>query len=197
MHKTAFASDKGLLAAFHKGSNTALGQIFNLYYKPLVFFANKIINDLPEAEDITAESFYYLYTHRHDFHSLPKIKAFLYMANRNSCLNWLKAQRRHHASHQEIAYLSASTEEPNTSFINKNLYPDIIHNAQQLPEKCRSIFELIFYDGKKTDEVAHILGISTKNVTNQKLKAIKFLRQSLLNKDLLPLVFILICAGNN
>jgi RNA polymerase sigma-70 factor (family 1) len=188
MYTNKFASEDILIDQFTKGDNVALRHIFNLYYKPLVFFASKLINDLPEAEDITAESFYFLYSHRHDFHSLPAIKAFLYMANRNACLNSLKAKRRHQASHHEISYLSQGNSTSQQTGMDAAALANIPQLINELPYQCAQVFKMIYYDGMKTGEIAQVLGLSNQTILNHKQRAIKFIRQALHKRHILLLL---------
>jgi RNA polymerase sigma factor (sigma-70 family) len=194
MYKEPFSSEETLLRHFHNGSNSALKHIFSLYYKPLVYFANKIINDLPQAEDITAESFYKLYIRRQCFDSLPHIKAFLYMACRNACLDWQKTQRRHQRSHSEIRYLAPAGETQLHAAGEAVAFAEISTHINGLPAQCALIIKMIFYQGMKTEEIATALGTSAKTVLNQKLKAIRLIRLALAKKHLLP-VFIYSLLG--
>lgn len=180
-----------LLVKFKDGNNKALQRIFTLWYKPLVYFANKIINDLPQAEDITAESFYYLYTHRSDFQSLPAIKAFLYMANRNACLNFLKARRRHQASHQEVLYLSSSSADDKQHLDDlSQKIPSLLHN---LPLQCRQVFTMIYFHGMATKDIAAALGLSNQTVLNHKQRAVHYLRLALQKQGCLLMFSAALC----
>jgi RNA polymerase sigma-70 factor (family 1) len=188
MYTNKFVSEDIVITQFQQGNNIALQQIFNLYYKALVFFANKIINDLPEAEDITAESFFALYNRRENFQSLPQVKAFLYMANRNACLNWLKAKRRHQASHQEIVFLSVPHYTLNQQTVEATVLAQLPKLIAKLPQQCAQVFKMIYYEGMKTGEIAQALGLSNQTVLNHKQRAIRFIRQALNEKHLLLLL---------
>ncbi|WP_315818083.1 helix-turn-helix transcriptional regulator [Paraflavitalea speifideaquila] len=48
------------------------------------------------------------------------------------------------------------------------------------------MFKYIFFNGFTTDQIARQLNISPQTVINQKTRALKLLRLSLLKKDLLP-----------
>ena len=59
---------------------------------------------------------------------------------------------------------------------------------EKLPPKCREIFELNRFEGKRYKEIAEQLNISLKTVENQMGKALKVMREEL--KELLPLLLI-------
>ena len=62
------------------------------------------------------------------------------------------------------------------SMIQAEVLGEISHRIEELPNKCRQIFKLIFYNNLSTAEVSSKLGISNQNVLNQKAKAIQILR---------------------
>ena len=60
---------------------------------------------------------------------------------------------------------------------------------RELPEQCRTIFQLSRFEELKYREIAVQLGISEKTVENQMGKALKILRMKLV--DFLPLIIVL------
>ncbi|MFT3824737.1 MAG: sigma-70 family RNA polymerase sigma factor [Chitinophagaceae bacterium] len=56
----------------------------------------------------------------------------------------------------------------------------------ELPEQCRTIFQLSRFEGLKYHEIANQLQISVKTVENQMGKALKVLRSKLV--EFLPLI---------
>lgn len=64
---------------------------------------------------------------------------------------------------------------------------------QKLPEKCREVFEMNRFEGKKYSEIAETLNISVKTVEAQMSKALKILKQEL--KDYIT-IFILLLIKN-
>ncbi len=50
-------SDTAFIAALHRRQPEAVKELFNLLYKPLIYFAEKLVNNKQEAEDIVGTSF--------------------------------------------------------------------------------------------------------------------------------------------
>src|SRR5882762_3416517 len=100
-----------IIRGLKKRHSHALTYIFKRHYKPLCYFAWQLTGNKPEAEDIAGEVFIKLWRRHNDFNSLQNIKAFLYIATRNACFDYLKHVQRKNASHEELFYLAENSEE--------------------------------------------------------------------------------------
>jgi RNA polymerase sigma-70 factor (ECF subfamily) len=65
----------------------------------------------------------------------------------------------------------------------------------KLPEKCREIFELSRFEGKKYTEIATQLNISVKTVETQMSKALQILKTEL--RDYLAIMLFLLLKNIN
>src|SRR5690242_14519138 len=90
-------------------------QVFKFLHKslfrPIRFFAGKLVPDQTAAEDIATESFIKLWEQRNGFDTLPQIKKFLYTTTRNACLNHLRDAQRHAKIHLDIASVTAAVSD--------------------------------------------------------------------------------------
>ncbi|WP_127125614.1 RNA polymerase sigma factor [Pseudoflavitalea rhizosphaerae] len=181
--------EKEIIEAFILGEEAAFEQVYKTYFKRLAYFANKLIGDPEQAEDITTEALLKLWDRRRQFDNPSHIKSWLYLTVRNACVNHLQETERHNRSHQEIGYLTTVNEEDHDRHrIDAELINEIYQQLQTLPGQCAQVFELIYFRGKSTSETAELLNTSTKNVLNQKLKAIKILKALLLKRGLMLLL---------
>lgn len=181
--------EKEIIEAFILGEESAFEQVYKTYFKRLAYFANKLIGDPEQAEDITTEALLKLWDRRRQFDNPSHIKSWLYLTVRNACINHLQETERHNRSHQEIGYLTNVNEEDHDRHrIDAELINEIYQQLQTLPGQCAQVFELIYFRGKSTSETAELLNTSTKNVLNQKLKAIKILKALLLKRGLMLLL---------
>ena len=92
--------DNLLLAGFQDGDSWADKQVFDLYYGPLVLFADRITGNLAAAEDIACEALEKAIDRRLDFAALSKLKRFLYQVVHNAAINQVTADRRHRVIHE-------------------------------------------------------------------------------------------------
>jgi len=187
-----FLEKDNWLSAFNQGSSSAFGIIFENYNKILFSCAMQLVKDKEQAEDIVSEAFTKLWQRHEVFQNEDHIKAFLFVATRNACLNYLRHIQRRTASQSELSYLQRDKDDQDiiTDMIEGELLRKIYPLIETLPGKCKIIFKLIYFEDNSTDEVAQKLHITPRNVLNQKRRAIQ-----LLKKRLLVAVFVSFCLN--
>lgn len=187
---TAFANDTELIAALKQNIPGAFDQVYESYYRPLCYFAEKLSGDRATAEDLASETFIKLLQKNTNFENIVALRSFLYTVTRNACLDHIKMQNRHQASHEEMR-LRANEEEQTIehSIIKSEVLRAIYTAIEQLPEKYKDIVHGALIEGKKTDEMANALNLAPQTVKNRKAEGLKLLRLALLkNETLSPLV---------
>ncbi len=195
----AMQEEKNWAESLRNGEDLALSFYFKLHAKSLGFFANRLINDLPEAEDIVADCFVKVWERRKDFQTEENIKAFLYISCRNACLDYLRRDKVKTLAQQ--AYLNQQ-EEGEDNILNYIVTAEVLaildEEIKLLPENYREVFKLMYFDLKKTDEIAAELGLSVQTVRNYKTRAIALLKTSMLKKGISSmgiLAFLLFTEG--
>jgi len=178
-------SDQQIILAFNAGDEESLSHFFKLHARSLKYFAEKLILDMAEAEDIVADCFYKLWQKRTEFDTTQNIKAFLFISCRNACLNYLRGLKRKTAA-QEHYFIQL--EESEDTILNEIIETEFLQilNAEidHLPEKIKEVFKLIYFDGKRTDEIAMQLNVSVKTVRNQKARAVELLKTAFLKRGM-------------
>lgn len=168
---------------FRSGNEQATAHFFDLHYKSLCYFSTRLVNDRLQAEDIVSDCFLKLWQRRQDFQTGQNIKAFLYISCRNACMNYLQHLKVKTTVQQ--AYLKQLEQGKETilyEIIKTEILGIVSSEIDQLPEKMGEIFKLLYFEGKKTDEVAVELNLSVQTVRNQKTKAIDLLKAALLKR---------------
>lgn len=180
-----FIHDSDLIIAFHRDDAVAIRYLYSMHYRALCYYAEKLIHDKAEAEDIAVNSFVKLLHKKNDFDNLSDIKAFLYTATRNSCFDFIRKEKSHQSSHKEIAHMADVHEDMDLDKISAEVMQAIYLEIENLPKQCGQVFKLIFFNGMTTSEIAEHMNISPKTVLNQKAKAVQMIRLALLKKELL------------
>jgi len=165
-------------------SHQTFGELFERHYRAICYFVFQIIRNEEQAEDIAAECFQKVWANRMNFSELPSIKAFLYKAAINASLNYLKSAKVRSIAHDEILYLAEHTEDFILAKIMKaQLLNHIYDKVEELPEKVKVVFNLIYLDGLSTKEISEKLNTSEQNVRNAKTRALNLIKKSLVHKD--------------
>lgn len=184
------ASEISQLEAIRGGDETAFEMIFKEYYQTLCRYANSFLNDREEAEEVVQASFLTIWEKRSTLFITTSLKAYLYQAIRNRCLNVIKHEKvkQQHAKHEAVMTVSHYEATSNTVLSNE-LEQKIYLAMQALPEQCRLVFKLSRFEELKYQEIADQLNISVKTVENQIGKALKIMREQL--REYLPIILLL------
>ncbi|MBN8673965.1 MAG: RNA polymerase sigma-70 factor [Chitinophagales bacterium] len=180
-----------LTAQLAKRDSSAFEEVFKTYFKNLHAYACTILKDEADAEEAVQQVFFKLWERAEHLSFSGSVAAYLYRAVHNQCLNQLKHQKVK-ANHQLHVAYSMKNESVNgpVKMISKELEQKIREALNELPEQCRTVFQLSRFEEMKYREIADHLDISIKTVENQMGKALKQLRLKLV--DFLTLLFLII-----
>jgi len=166
-----------------------LKQYFDAHFNQLVLSAIRYVNDYNKAQDIVQDVFVKVWQNIDDLKQVDDMKAYLFKAVKNSCLNYIrdsKVKQKFIAVSDDLhASFEKSAEENKIDDETNNR----IHKAvSKLPDHWREAFVLSKYDNLKYHEIARELNISQKTVEKYISKSLQLLRHEL--KDLLLLGII-------
>lgn len=182
-------TDNDLLIAIKNGDKSAYQHVFHTYYKYLCNFAFNIVKDKDSAEEIVQEIFYILWDKHSTIEIHTSLKAYLFRAVQNKCINQLKhidIREKYKEYNQE--QISHNEQQVDDAVSANELAIKINEAINELPTERKRIFILSRKQGLKNREIAETLDISIKTVENQMGKALKFLREKL--EDYLPFFII-------
>lgn len=184
---------KDWFSEFKAGSDLAFRHYFDQYHQLLFYTAYRMVREVEAAEDIVSDAFQKLWEYREKISSENHIGAFLRTVTRNISLNYIKHEERKTASEEELRYLNEDVEK--TDLVRDMIEAEMTRNVgkaiEGLPKMCKAVFKLIFYEHATTKEVAQRLGISERNVLNQKARAILLLKGLLTSLLLLSFTYLL------
>ena len=159
-------------------------EVFIKYYCKLLRFAGEYVGDKQEAENLVQDAFLGLWKSKDELERINNMNAYMFRLVRNRCLDYLK----HKANEQEYAKgvmqtvdyrLSALDSFNETGIFMGDLEKDVAEAIESLPPRCREVFVMSRYQGKKYREIAEAMGISENTVEIQMGIAIKRLKASL------------------
>lgn len=170
--------------------------LFRLYYQDLCSYAHHFLKDSAAAEEIVQDIFFKLWEKREQLKVTTSIKAYLFQSTRNRCLNVIKHIDIRENYKQQNEQVRKSSELEGFDEMEVSELQDKIQVAiSKLPPERQKIFMLSRYEGLRYKEIAKKLGLSPKTVENQMGRALKFLREELV--EYLPLLLIILTDWMN
>jgi RNA polymerase sigma factor (sigma-70 family) len=187
--ETGQQSDELLVRRFIDGNKSALKTIYDRFFTHLYYFAYRITQNDAEAEDIAVVTLEILLRRHENFVTINNIKAFLFITVKNKCLKYLDATKRHRASERELSILIDAKEDyVLAQMVRSEFLMEVYREIESLPPVRKTVFKMLFIDGLDSQEIARQLNMTPAAVYNNKLKALKQLRNILFDKKLLPFI---------
>ena len=182
-----------IILAFRQGDRSAFNAIYSQYRKPIITFCKAMV-PIEDAEEITADVFVRLWKSHDQWDHIRNVKAFLYISARNACFNFLKSEKTKPRK-QELAaeVLEQEQEFICQAEIESDLITLIKVELENLPDTCRTVFKMSYFDQYENAEIAAQLNIGYQTVRNLKTIALKTIKKNLAEKGLqLSTVLLLI-----
>lgn len=169
-------------------NEAAFEQVFKAHFKNLHAYACTIVRDDAVAEGIVQNVFLKLWDRSSSLNIQSSVAAYLYRAVYNESCNHLKHQKvkQSYAKYAHQTMSEATKETASKKLAVAELEQKIKTALSELPEQCRTIFQLSRFEELKYQEIADKLEISVKTVETQMGKALKLMRIKL--ADYLPLI---------
>lgn len=171
--------DKKIIEEIKKGNIKVFEDLFRSVYPALCGYANKMLKDSDQAEEIVQEMFY-LFWKRRDTNVISiSLKSYLYKSVYNKCLHYIdhiSVVNKYASLYEQSAKSYYSPDDALQASEMYSVYKKTLH---ELPERCREIFQLSRKYGLKYHEIADRLSISVKTVEANMGKALKAFRTSL------------------
>ena len=169
----------------------AFEQMFKTHFKRLHAYAFTILRDEIQAEEMVQQVFFKLWERNENLSLTGSVSSYLYRAVHNESLNYIKHQKVRSNHQLNVAYsMKNEVEHPAKKIMASELEKKIHSALNELPEQCRTIFQMSRFDELKYREIADKLGISVKTVESQMSKALRLLRVKLVDFLIFILLFI-------
>jgi RNA polymerase sigma-70 factor (ECF subfamily) len=169
-----------ILHKIQSGDLKEFERMFKMLYSPLCLYANKFLRDRDKSEEIVQDIFYNIWKNRETLSIKVSLKAYLYRAVHNNCLQLIEHNTVEEKYKQYIIKEDVSFQlDPSKEMEVEEMSQVIEHTMDVLPERCREIFNMNRYEGLKYREIADKLKISIKTVEADMGKALQAFRQNL------------------
>jgi len=179
MHSYANRKDADLLVLLAKSDEGAFTEIYNRYWQKLFVLAANRINNLEEAEEIVQDIFTSLWRKRGTLNITSELSSYLAVSVKYRVI---RAMDRYYKMQNYIdAALAQDQLDDSTQQLLSfhELQEELEKYVQQLPDRCKLVFQLSREEGYSQKQIAQELEISEKTVEAHLGKAFKILRSKL------------------
>lgn len=166
---------KNLLLLLREGEADAFSEIYDVYWDRLYYLAYKKLNTTEAAEEVVQEVFLTLWKKRKEL-TINNLSNYLAAMVRFSVYRYLA--RESQSINREKKFLDGREVyfTIDESIENKLIIDKILELSNQLPERCRLVFQYNKLEDKSLQDVADLLGISKKTAETHLTKALKTIR---------------------
>lgn len=164
---------------------TYFKQFYYALHPSLTAFAVYYLKSEPDAKEVVNDVFMKLWDQRErigpfDKDAANRLRSYAFQATKNSCLNYLRAQKKTFMQIEDHDMPENAT--PDTVLADK-VNQELLKNwVDQLPPKCKQVFLMSRIDGLSNKEISELMDVSIKTVENQMTKALNFFRKKLKNE---------------
>ena len=175
--------------AFSEDTNTGMAMLFSVYYPPLCSHALRFVSSKAIAEDLVSDIFYEFHSKNIYENINTSFRAYLFTAIRNRAFDFVRTEMRRQTSLENASFV-AIHEEMNPDSITQydELYQDVQNAISSMPIKRKQIYLMNRFDGKKSNDIATELNLSTRTVEAHLYQATLFLRNTLKHKWLIMIL---------
>ena len=152
-----------------EGNASAYRVLYERYSKAMFNTALRIVNKVPDAEDVLQESFTDAFLQLGSFQNKSTFGAWLKQIVVFKSISYLKRQRISFVN-MEIAEEVAEVNEPdeNNTWYTVEM---IKQKMKQMPDGYRTVLTLYLFEGYDHEEIAEILGVAHSTVRTQYIRA--------------------------
>jgi RNA polymerase sigma-70 factor (ECF subfamily) len=191
IRKVHFLTDEQLVVLFREDNEQAFDEIYNRYWSKLFATAYKRLRSREATEELVQDLFTSLWANRKKLHIHTSLAAYLFASVKYLVLRHLQKEAVKSNYMQSMKLYTVSVSNPaEEAVLLSDLQSRLQREVDNLPAKCRSVFELSRYEGQSMKEIAVKLEISEKTVENHIGKALKILKVSL--KDFVTTLSVII-----
>lgn len=171
-------TDHALLELASKDNQHAFDALYLRHWEDMYKTAFIILKDAEPCKDIVQDIFIWLWEHRQTLQVL-NLKAYLRAAVKFKIANYIRSGNVRESFFTELANRSFSLHTSPFDLIEFKQFKAIVRQAiDNLPDKCREIYQLSREKELTNQEIAEKLHISVKTVENQMTIALHRVRKA-------------------
>jgi RNA polymerase sigma-70 factor (ECF subfamily) len=162
------------------GDVAALQALIDAYWRPLLNYAARILDDRDAAEDTVQDGFIRLWERRREWEPNAPARVILYTIVRNLALNGRKSVKLRNRSDVRLRVPRPTAPTAPEDAVQADELDAAMRAAiDALPPRRREVLLLAKFDGLSRNEIAELLGIAPQTIANHLALALAELRDLL------------------
>lgn len=147
---------------YQSGDEAAFDALLRQLRLPLIFFAERILKDPDEAEDVVIDVFVELLAHPKRYRPGTSLKTYLFILTRSRCLDCLRRRRRWEPLPEDL-----SAGESLEAAVLTDQRKRAVNDAMAvLPADTQQALHLVYFEDMTYAEAARVMGKTTKQIDN-------------------------------
>lgn len=164
----------GHIIHFSGKKSFSVDELYDRFYNELVLWADTILNDMGEAEDLVQDFFVRLWEKKLNENLKEEgVRSYLYVSVRNMAIRKVKDQNLLQRI-PEISVVERVWEEEDA--MRNEMIDQVLKAINMLPPRSREVLVCVHLKNMKYAEVAELLGISVATVKTLLVRSLKTLR---------------------
>lgn len=158
---------------------TAMEEVFRLFYNRLYSFTLKVIDSQMDAEDLVQEVMLHFWLNVRDKNIVPdNIGGYLFRMMRNKCLNYLGRQGRMNDLNAAAAgeFYASQEQRMDEIEMKEEVFFRIKSEFRHLTPIQVKIMHCLYVEGLSVADIAALLDTTVNNVRNHKMRALEKLK---------------------
>ena len=170
-----------------------MDELYDHFYNELVLWADTILNDMGEAEDLVQDFFVRLWEKKLNENLVgERVRSYLYVSVRNMAIRKVKDQGRIRRL-PDVSVVERVWEDED--MVRDEMIDQVLKALDVLSPRSREVLECVHLKNMKYAEVAELLGISVATVKTLLVRSLKTLRGIV--SDTAFLLYVLVCKEKN
>ncbi len=163
-----------------KGSLEAFRIFFNQYYQSVKNFANGMLKNIDEADDVAQNVFMKIWLNRRSLSAERSLDSYVFTIARNEIYDSFRKTSAHTRYRQHLTILPPTSDfDMESSFDTREIRRILQETIEKMPEKRREIFKMSRQQYLSNEEIADRLHISKRTVEKHISLALKTIRDNL------------------
>jgi len=176
-------NDKQLWAAFIRGDEDALYQLYKVYVDTLYTFGLRFTDDSDLVKDCVQDLFIDLHNYRFTLAAEVNVKSYLFTSLKRKIFNILKRQAREESILETTFMLSTEDDQDLTHDDHRLQIQEVLKKQLDLlPDRQKEALYLRFNSELEYEEIAEIMNVSMATCRTLVYRGVKQLRERMVVK---------------